>query len=60
MKDRSPIRKQLPLTLASRESVLTLPSSVEQPLVTALAELLVAVAVDEAAKEGGRDERKDP
>lgn len=60
MKERSVMRKQLPLTLSPREPALTLPFSVEQPLLTALAELLVAVALDEAAKQGGRDEREDP
>lgn len=60
MKERSVVRKQLPLMLSPREPALTLPSSVEQPLLTALAELLVAAAVDEAAKQGGRDEREDP
>lgn len=59
MKERSVMRKQLPLMLSPREPALTLPSSVEQPLLTALAELLMAAAVDEA-KQGGRDERKDP
>ena len=60
MKERSATRKQLPLTLATSEPAPTFPSSVEQHLLIALAELLIAAAVDDAAKEGARDERQDP
>jgi hypothetical protein len=38
----------------------TLPSSAEQPLVAALAELLIAVASENGVEEGGHDEREDP
>lgn len=61
MKQRSVVQdEQLPLMLSPIDRVM-LPFSVEPRLVSALAELLIAVATQEEARaEGARDERKDP
>jgi hypothetical protein len=53
---RTQLRLTLPLGCPSE-----IPAEVERQLVTALADLLVAVAVhDEIAREGEGDEREDP
>jgi hypothetical protein len=60
---RSPMkepRTQLGLALPVRHPA-EVPAEVEQQIVTALADLLMAVAMhDEAAREGEGDEREDP
>ena len=59
MKERSRPMDQLALMLPPPDPV-TVPSSVERPLVAALADLLIFVVSKDRVTEGGRDEREDP